>query len=187
MTKSRLVAILGAALLLGAGAQFGEAHGPGHNPSRHHYVMRHGIPTPYRELLNPLRMLPENLSSGQDLYNTNCVVCHGATGEGGGEGVAALNPAPPTLTGMYDRPMPSMGYAGPGGHMMHGKMHHHPGMTHAEAMGGTNLDAYTFWSISEGGEPTGSSMPAFKNTLSETERWQVLLYIANGFNADASN
>jgi mono/diheme cytochrome c family protein len=27
-------------------------------------------------------------------------------------------------------------------------------------------------------------MPAFKNVLSEKERWQILLYVANGFSTD---
>jgi len=48
-------------------------------------------------------------------------------------------------------------------------------------MGGLNLDAYNFWAVSEGGEEFSSSMPAFKEVLSEQERWQILLYVANGF------
>ena len=173
-------------LLLAADAQLAQAHGPRHNPSRHHYIMRHGVPRPYKTLLNPLRMTPENLSSGQKLYKENCSSCHGPTGRGDGESAAGLKPAPSRLTGMYDRPMRGMGHAGPGGHLMHGKMHHHPGMTHAQAMGGLNLDGYNFWSISEGGEPMGSSMPSFKDMLSAKQRWQVLLYIANRFSTDAS-
>ena len=43
-------------------------------------------------------------------------------------------------------------------------------------------DAYLFWRLSEGGtiEPfksMGSSMPAFKNMLSERDRWDVLAYV----------
>ena len=182
--KSKLLVFSGSMLLLTIGTQLSDAHGPGHNPSRHEYVMRHGVPELYQTLVNPLRMTPDNLSNGRILYDQNCTVCHGATGGGDGESAAALNPAPPRLTNMYDKPMRGMGYAGPGGHMMHGSVHHHPGMTHSEAMGGLNLDAYSFWSVSEGGEPMGSSMPAFKNVLSEKERWQILLYVANGFSTD---
>ena len=184
MTKSLIVSLLGFMLLPVAVAQFAEAHGPGHNPSRYQYILRHGMPEAYREALNPLRMTPENLSNGHMLYNENCAVCHGQTGKGDGEGAADLKPAPSRLTDMYDRPMRGMGHAGPGSHLMHGVIHHHPGMTHAEAMGGLNLDAYIFWTTSEGGGPMGSSMPAFKDILSEKERWQILLYIANGFSAD---
>jgi len=34
-----------------------------------------------------------------------------------------------------------------------------------------------FYAVSEGGEPYGSAMPAFKDTLSETERWAVVAYV----------
>ena len=186
MTKVRLTAFLGLLLLLASDIQITEAHGLGHNPSRHHYIMRHGIPKAYEGQLNPLHMTVEDLFNGQKLYSENCAVCHGPTGEGGGESAAPLNPAPPRLTDMYSRPMRGMGHAGSGGHLMHGVTHHHPGMTHSEAMGGLNLDAYTFWSISEGGEPMSSSMPAFKEILAEKGRWQILLYIANGFSTDRS-
>lgn len=157
------------------------AHGPGHNPTRHDHIMRQGLPDAYRGRVNPLPMTRENLANGRKHYDENCTVCHGSAGGGDGESAPDLKPAPPSLTGMYDRPMKGMGRAGPGGHLMHGGIHHHPGMSHAEAMGGMNLDAYMFWSVSEGGEPMDSSMPAFADTLSEIERWQILLYIANDF------
>jgi len=160
------------------------AHGPGHNPARFHFVRQNGVPSTYRDIVNPLKLSPENLAAGATLYNENCALCHGATGAGDGEGAADLKPPPPSLTGMYQRPMMGMGQGGPGGHMMHGMMHHHPGMTHAEAMGGVNLDAYSFWAISDGGEPLGSAMPAFNEALSPKQRWQIILYVANGFSTD---
>lgn len=180
------ITILLAGLALAAAAAIppAGAHGPSHNPSRHQFIMQHGLPDGYRERVNPLPMTSENVASGQRLYNENCVACHGAKGAGNGEGAEQVDPAPASLTGMYDRSMQGMGHAGSGGHLMHGQMHHHPGMTHAEAMGGVNLDAYMFWSVSEGGEPLGSDMPAFEGILSEKERWQILLYIANGFKGD---
>jgi hypothetical protein len=170
MIDSKLVALLGSMLLLVFGFQPSEAHGPGHNPSRHQHVMRHGVPGAYKERLNPLRMNAQNLS-----------------GQGDGASAATLEPAPPQLTDMYERPMQGMGHAGSGGHLMHGSLHHHPGMTHAEAMGGLNLDAYTFCAVSEGGAAMGSSMPAYKGILTEQERWQILLYVANGFSTESDN
>jgi mono/diheme cytochrome c family protein len=107
-------------------------------------------------------------------------------GAGDGESAADLDPRPPSLTGMYDRQMRGMQPKRTAGHLMHGVKHHHPGITHVEAMGGLNLDAYTFWAVSEGGEPMGGSMPPFKDILSETERWQIMLYVANGFSVDGS-
>ena len=57
----------------------------------------------------------------------------------------------------------------------------------ALASGGLNMDAYSFWAVTEGGAPLGTDMPAFAEVLTEEERWQVLLYIANGFSSDAPN
>jgi mono/diheme cytochrome c family protein len=38
-------------------------------------------------------------------------------------------------------------------------------------------DGYLMWAISDGGAAMGSAMPAFKDTLSETDRWQIIRYI----------
>lgn len=177
--KRAILAVLSMGLIGIAGAAFG--HGPRHNPTRHHYVMKKGIPAGYNQALNPLRMDVANLTAGRTLYNENCALCHAPNGDGVGEAAKDLKPPPAKLAGMYGRVMAGMGKQGPGAHLMHGEIHHHPGMTHAEAMGGVNLDAYSFWAVSEGGESMGSAMPAFKEILTEEQRWQVLLYIANGF------
>ncbi len=175
--KPFLILVAAVALSAPIGQVFG--HGKDHNPSRFDYVKANKIPSLYREKVNPLGMTKDNLVAGEELYTDNCASCHGAKGDGRGEAATDLKPPPAVLTGMYDRPMIGMGQSGPGAHMAHGKQHHHPGLSHAEAMGGVNIDAYNFWAISEGGEPLGSSMPAFKEILSEQERWQILLYIIN--------
>jgi mono/diheme cytochrome c family protein len=38
-------------------------------------------------------------------------------------------------------------------------------------------DDYLFWRISEGGKPFQTAMPAYKGTLDETERWNVINYL----------
>lgn len=38
-------------------------------------------------------------------------------------------------------------------------------------------DSFMFWTVSEGGAPAGSAMPAFKNSLSQADRWAVIGYI----------
>lgn len=184
-SMSWLLAGLAATALAGGTLGIGGAlsHGAKHNPTRFQYVQDNGVPSEYKGELDTLPMTRENLAAGAKLYEEHCALCHGADGTGG-EAAAGLEPAPPALTGMFARPMVGEGERGPGAHLMHGVVHHHPGLTHAQAMGGVNLDAYTFWAISDGGEPVGSAMPAFKEVLSDTERWQIILYIANGFSAD---
>ena len=42
-------------------------------------------------------------------------------------------------------------------------------------------DDFLFWTISEGGVKFGTAMPAYKNILSEKQRWQVILYLRKKF------
>jgi mono/diheme cytochrome c family protein len=38
-------------------------------------------------------------------------------------------------------------------------------------------DGYLFWTISEGGAPTGSAMPPFKQALTNDEIWKIITYL----------
>jgi mono/diheme cytochrome c family protein len=38
-------------------------------------------------------------------------------------------------------------------------------------------DGYLMWAISEGGGGIGNAMPAFKDALSESERWKIIRYL----------
>ncbi len=38
-------------------------------------------------------------------------------------------------------------------------------------------DAYLYWTIAEGGEPVGSAMPPYEDTLEAEQIWQVILYL----------
>ena len=49
------------------------------------------------------------------------------------------------------------------------------------------VDEYLYWSIADGGEPFGTGMPAFKNTLSADEIWKVITYMRAGFPQEARN
>lgn len=43
------------------------------------------------------------------------------------------------------------------------------------------VDEYLFWAISDGGEPFGTDMPAFKGALSEVDIWKVITFMRAGF------
>ena len=177
----RFTALVLSAFGLIFGNEMAFGHGAKHNPGRAAHMQSEGMPASYEGLLNPLPATAEHLAVGGQLYEEHCASCHGAIGDGRGEAAEGLEPPPAALTGVFDVSMAGRVEAGPNTHLMHGVSHHHPGRTHAEAMGGLNLDAYMYWSMSEGGEAFGSAMPAFKDLLDETARWQVLLFVANGF------
>ena len=41
-------------------------------------------------------------------------------------------------------------------------------------------DPYVYWTVSEGGRPVGSAMPAFKELLSPRDTWAVVAYVRQG-------
>lgn len=45
------------------------------------------------------------------------------------------------------------------------------------------VDEYLLWSISEGGKPFDSAMPAFKDRLTREEIWQIVAFMRAGFPA----
>ncbi len=38
-------------------------------------------------------------------------------------------------------------------------------------------DSYLMWAISEGGGQLGTAMPAFKDALSESDRWKIIRFL----------
>lgn len=45
------------------------------------------------------------------------------------------------------------------------------------------IDQYLLWSISEGGKPFGTAMPAFKKELTQEQIWQIVAYLRAAFPA----
>ncbi len=74
---------------------------------RHSFLMSNGVPQKYAELSNPLPSSPENISAGKELYNINCMSCHGETGLGDGVAGKSLDPAPADLISSLSMPMSS--------------------------------------------------------------------------------
>lgn len=97
---------------------------------------------------------------GAALYDTNCGTCHGASGKGDGPAASNLDHKPSNLTKNFHK------------------------------KNGSN-DSYLFWRITTGGteEPfksQNSLMPAFKDVLSVTERWDILTFIHHSFHGGFS-
>lgn len=106
-----------------------------------------GVPSEFANLTNPFTGDHEAAEAGAEIYKVNCATCHGPEGKGDGPTAVGLDPQPASLADA---------------HMM-------------EEMN----DGALFWRVSEGGmmEPFNSVMPAWKETLSEDEIWQVITYI----------
>jgi mono/diheme cytochrome c family protein len=98
-------------------------------------------PAEFVNLTNPFAGDHQAVEAGAELYETNCATCHGPEGKGDGPAAEPLDPKPANLADA---------------HMM-------------EDMS----DGALFWRVSEGGmeEPFNSTMPAWKDTLSEDEIW----------------
>ena len=119
---------------------------------RYTQYMRGNIPEQYVDLKNPLPTSTENIASGKKLYEAQCMVCHGASGDGDGPAGKQLVPRPADLA--FTRRFPIA------------------------------TDAFFFWTMSEGGKPFVTAMPAFGERLSDKEIWQITHYINSGFAFD---
>ncbi len=167
--KHGVIALLAPGLALGFIAMSyieAGAHGAKHNPSRYQYVKKNGIPKAYQTKKSPA-MNAADISKGATIFAENCASCHGTTGEGDGPAGKDLKPKPPALRSMMNMMA-----------MMRNKGN---GMKEMMSMMNGNPDGYLIWTVSEGGSAMETAMPAFKDILSETERWQVINYMLDGF------
>ena len=104
-------------------------------------------PPEFASLTNPFAGDHEAAEVGAEIYEVSCASCHGPEGKGDGPASEPLDPKPADLSDA---------------HLMKDMS-----------------DGALFWRVSEGGmmEPFNSLMPAWKDTLSEDEIWQVITYI----------
>lgn len=105
-------------------------------------------PAQFASMKDPLTATTDNLAKGKDIFTANCAVCHGADGGGNGPSAGALNPKPADFKTPIHTKLP---------------------------------DGYWFWRLSKGGtvapfSASGSGMPPWEGTLSEQQRWLVILY-----------
>lgn len=65
--------------------------GPGSGMMARHHAT---IPADYSGLQNPVAADEESIARGAEIYQTNCITCHGDEGMGDGPGSVGLDPAP---------------------------------------------------------------------------------------------
>jgi mono/diheme cytochrome c family protein len=100
----------------------------------------------------PIAVDETSLVAGAHIYSENCAVCHGLHGKPSAFGPHMYPEAPP----LWEK-------------------HEHGNET---IMGVTDDPlGETYWKVANGIRLTG--MPAFKDTLTETEMWQVTLLLGN--------
>ena len=73
--------------------------------ARRHQVMMYGLPAPYATMRDPLPVARETIDRGAKVYTQRCLVCHGATGLGDGQGGRNLSPPPGNLAWLSQMPM----------------------------------------------------------------------------------
>lgn len=98
-------------------------------------------PEDAKKIENPVKVTPNGLKQAAQIFQENCVPCHGKTGVGDGPAASSLTPKPANFT---DAKLMSKA-----------------------------TDGELFWKMSNGRGP----MPAWKDQLSDTQRWQLVNYL----------
>ena len=118
----------------------------------HHQHDRWEIPpAEYASARSPSWDDPGAIARGQQLFQTYCMVCHGADGKGTGPAAVALPHAPADLTHHFHR-APGDGDA----------------YLFWRVSEGGQVEPF---------QSMQSTMPAFKTVLTEDQRWDVLAYV----------
>lgn len=134
----------GSAMGRNAGGLGGHAHGKWVVP-----------PPAYISLRGTHWNKPKAIARGKQLYQENCVSCHGDDGRGTGHLAASLDHPPADLTNHF--------------HLQPGK---NDAYLYWRVSEGGSVEPF---------KSLGSSMPAFDGVLSEEARWDVLAYVHDRF------
>lgn len=129
----------------------------GHRPFQFHYLPgEEEAARAGRELANPLPLTAATLEDGRGLYQTYCLVCHGASGKGDGPLVVSGKiPTPPSYTSERVAPFPP------------GRLFH----------------VVTMGTLSPTG---AQKMPSYAALLTPNERWKVVGYVASKLQGSAT-
>lgn len=112
--------------------------------------MDHGhveAPDEFASLSNPFAGDADAIAAGQEIFDTNCVTCHGPEGAGDGAAAAGLDPQPANLGDSQMMTTLTDGY-----------------LFWRVSKGGAM-------------EPFNSAMIAWEGALTEEQRWQVISYV----------
>ncbi|MFQ5434092.1 MAG: c-type cytochrome [Anaerolineae bacterium] len=104
-------------------------------------------PDDFADLTNPFAEDEKAVAAGKEIFTTNCVPCHGETGQGDGVAAVGLDPKPANLADGTMMNMLSDAY-----------------LFWRVSKGGIV-------------EPFNSAMPAWESNLTEEQRWQVISYV----------
>ncbi|HZR98843.1 MAG TPA: FixH family protein [Chloroflexota bacterium] len=102
-------------------------------------------------IANPVPRTEASIARGRELFQQNCVICHGLNARGDGPLAASLNPRPADL-----------------------RVHV---AQHTEGQ---------LWLWLSDGFP-GSAMPAFRTTLSDEDRWNIINYLESQYGSQAGS
>lgn len=89
---------------------WGQGSMMGPSMQRHHLAMMYGIDPKYATKANPLAANAQTLNSGRNLFQQQCVRCHGVSGFGDGPDGINLNPRPANVAASSRMPMATDGY-----------------------------------------------------------------------------
>ncbi len=96
-SRWRRLANMGAAVVIGLIGTFAVLEATANGPALPGVIVP-VAPASARLLHSPIAPTPNQIAAGQQIYQQNCAVCHGARGKGDGPAAANLNPKPFDLT-----------------------------------------------------------------------------------------
>ncbi|HKV45712.1 MAG TPA: c-type cytochrome [bacterium] len=105
-------------------------------------------PAEFASLKNPLAATADNIAKGKAIFDANCAICHGTTGQGNGGAAASLNPKPANFTTAIHTRLPD-------------------GYWFWRISKGGSVPPFS---------AASSAMPPWETSLSAQQRWEIILF-----------